>query len=526
MGTIRSQRLRCGLPARVAVLSGLLLAVAATPAAAAIVGHHRMGMMERMTLARTFTREFRTQAPERPASTGVSYHGGPVLQTSDPYLVFWDPNGAIPGALKDTMIRYFSDVAQASGNGTTVFDVDRQYTDATGFAGQSQSFNPAAQVLDDTDAYPTAGCPPRAPTVSACLTDDQVEQEIMNLIDNGRPMPSGIGPGAPIYFVVLPESVNECTGAGQCATNAFCGYHSYITGGPQPILYAVLPTVSFARGQNPKACQSDGRSAVQEPNGSVADALLSTASHEDNETITDPLLNAWYQDGTQNEIGDMCASTGNFDPGVGDNPSAFLPLLGGDPGAGTAYDQDLAGDHYYLQSVWSNATANCEMRPSPATPIASFAAASSGLTATLDPEATASPDGFTSETWSFGDGTPASFSATSAAPVVVSHTFAVPGTYEVSLSVVDRSGQLAVAREAVSVGSASITAGPAISLPTSSGPASAAEALPSSRAPHKRRSRRRHTRRSHHAHHRRRIRRPTRPHHVRHRHRGHRGRRR
>ncbi|MEO6857888.1 MAG: hypothetical protein ABI323_04790 [Solirubrobacteraceae bacterium] len=75
----------------------------------------------------------------------------------------------------------------------------------------------------------------------------------------------------------------------------------------------------------------------------AADAAINVTSHENNEMITDPLGNAWY-DLIGNEIGDKCAW--NF----------------GAPSGGTSgaeYNQAIATGKYWLQQEWSNAVAGC-----------------------------------------------------------------------------------------------------------------------------------------------------------------------
>ena len=74
-------------------------------------------------------------------STGaLEYHGGVVLHTTRPYLVFWDPAGGIDAATRALFSRYLTDVAADSALGDDVFGVTRQYTDATGYAASGESY--------------------------------------------------------------------------------------------------------------------------------------------------------------------------------------------------------------------------------------------------------------------------------------------------------------------------------------------------------------------------------------------------
>ena len=81
----------------------------------------------------------------------------------------------------------------------------------------------------------------------------------------------------------------------------------------------------------------------QYPNGSSnqADPTINVTSHEHNEAITDPQLNAWY-DNQGAENGDKCAW--NFGALSGSN--------------GAEYNQTINGHHYFLQMEWSNSNPN------------------------------------------------------------------------------------------------------------------------------------------------------------------------
>ena len=77
-----------------------------------------------------------------------------------------------------------------------------------------------------------------------------------------------------------------------------------------------------------------------------ADDELNVTSHENIETITDPLGTAWY-DASGQEIGDKC----NF---------TFGSPLGG--GAGAEYNEQISSGNYWLQEEWSNAASGCVQR--------------------------------------------------------------------------------------------------------------------------------------------------------------------
>ncbi len=239
------------------------------------------------------------------------------------------------------------------------------------------------------------------PTYPTCVTDGQIQAELASFV--GSSHPTGIGPNAPVYFVVTPPDVNVCLMATVCNSTAdpdgICAYHAPAFIGATEILYASIPLFfdGLSPEQRPKRCQADGNPIVQQPNGDPADVAIKYMSHEFSETITDPLLNAWV-DGAGAEDGDKCNS-------VTDNANAFLPTLGGSP-SGTLFNQLINGEEYYTQGEWSNGLGNCAMEP----PAAAMTAGVSGpAVAALDRPATFNPsgtssNGYSSVTVDFGDG--------------------------------------------------------------------------------------------------------------------------
>ncbi len=320
------------------------------------------------SLPSTLTPQGNAGASSNAASNNgnLNYHGGPVLNSTAPYLIFWDPSGTgIAASSRGLLERYFTDVAADSGKASNVYSVDWQYTDASGdAAGKATQFG-AAQAISDTQPFPAlaSGCATAA-TYPNCVTDTQLQAEIKRLIASQQ-LPAGTGPDAPIYFVVTPGNTNICSGT-SCASNTFCAFHSDFTDGGSDVLYATIPLFfdGASSTQNPKNCQDDGNTAVQQPNGDPADVAIKYLSHEDNETITDPLINAWYNTADGNEDGDNCNFFGSFSPSSGTNPNAFTPTLGGSASAGTLYNQLINGHQYYIQSEWSNAVVNCRLTAS------------------------------------------------------------------------------------------------------------------------------------------------------------------
>jgi PKD repeat protein len=457
---------------RGAAVLGMFVAVVATlavlaPGAGAVLVHVGHGQVAGVTpisgvspasIPGSFAKRSLSANPFS-SNGNLNYHGGPVLHGSAPYLIFWDPNSQIFSAEKTDLENYFADSAADSGKSTNVFGVDRQFTDATGFADYSMTWS-SSRAITDTQAYPTTGNCTATPVYSetVCLTDAQLQAEVVRLVAaDGLPTDgttSAVAANAPIYEVVTPPSVNSCfTVSSQCADTTFCAYHSSVLNGSNALLlYANIATVLAAN--QPKACQFDGNSQVQEPNGNqIGDVATKYMSHETNETITDPLSNAWWDSNSGNEDGDNCNFEGSFSPQGGTNPDAFLPTLGGTAAGDNLYDQVINGGHFYTQTEWSNGNVNCEAEPASASLSAAFTAPATGAPSTsvsFNPSASSSTQGYTSTTWNWGDGT-TSFST--AAPTTTSHSFSVPGNYTVTLTLVDSYGNLSTVSHSIAISS-------------------------------------------------------------------------
>jgi hypothetical protein len=300
-------------------------------------------------------------APASGSSSGggvLQSHGGPVLAAETPYLIFWAPSThPISSASESLLEHYLGDVATVSGSSNDVYSVLTQYG-----APYSQTFSGTTQALLDTDPYPTnqSGCQ-LATGITACVTDGSIQAEIGSLIDSGRlPKPTAPGSGTtPIFFVITPVNVNVCLGGRQCASNNFCAYHDYFTHNGSDVLYASVPFAVFA--SSSKGCQTDQYSIYETPVGSGGDEAYNIAddlSHELSETITDPLISAWYSSNGL-EVGDLCeayAAKANTRKGL--SPLAYAPAFGS-ASAGVLYDQVINGDQYYNQTEFSNGADKC-----------------------------------------------------------------------------------------------------------------------------------------------------------------------
>jgi hypothetical protein len=266
------------------------------------------------------------------------YHGGPVMHTNKTYAIYWVPSGYSVSANYRTIIdRYLGDVAAASGSTSNVYATDTQYYDTTN--GNILNSSTFGGSYLDAQSLPASGCTDFYTTV--CLTDAQLQTEVQRVATlNGWT----VGPTS-MFLMFTASGIGSCFdgSSSACAFTYYCAYHSNIGSGPGEILYSNQPYTMTV----PAACDSG-----EHPNGDDADSVLNVASHEHNETITDPLGTAWW-DSSGYENGDECAW--DFGTALGSTGSS-------------QYNQVINGNKYYLQQEWSNSDNACELTYGAAAP--------------------------------------------------------------------------------------------------------------------------------------------------------------
>jgi Phosphate-induced protein 1 conserved region len=246
----------------------------------------------------------------------LQYNGGPVQQAgTTEYVVFWEPAGSTVSPSYNSLItRFFNDVG-----GSSLYGVATQY-----YQGTSQQHIVNSSHLGgtwvDTSAYP-----------SSSLSDADMQNEVTKAISaNG--WTTGINSQV---YVFLAKGENECQSSGTCSFSTFCAYHGYFTNAGQTVTYGVMPYA----GTNLSGCGTQG--AASPNNDQDSDAEISITSHELMETVTDPLLTAWY-DATGAEIGDKCAYTYGSTAANGSNIT-------------------MNGHPYIVQEEFSNAQLGCSL---------------------------------------------------------------------------------------------------------------------------------------------------------------------
>ena len=199
------------------------------------------------------------------------------------------------------------------------------------------------------------GCTQVAADRTHPLYGDDIQQEITRAL---RANPSWTQTADSEFFVFTGFGAEECSSNAANADcsfktgkQGFCAYHAGVDGDPggqdnAPMIYAYVPDAANDRG----LCEG-WNPGYRSPTGDVqADITLSFVSHEQFESVTDPLpgiADSWFDDHAdrrENEIGDKCATV------FGD--------IGADGGNVTL----AHGHRYLLQAEWSNRANACAFR--------------------------------------------------------------------------------------------------------------------------------------------------------------------
>lgn len=367
----------------------------------------------------------------------VVYHGGPLMLSSMLYLIFWGPQGSFPTSYTAPIIQYAKDLHAAGALTTDEFSIAKQYanskeehiTGEVSFGGEDF----------DTTAYKAAGGEGCTKGNTSCVTDAEIEKEILTQIKaksaDGWATDPASAPKAE-YLVYTPPGVTDCS-EDECSNEEFCAYHAQ-----------VRETVSSEKrvatySDLPDAPVCDSGQAPTGVNGEKdADGTLDSEIHELVESATDPEPETGYTDSEGEEVADKCAELTN-------PQEIYGTPLGGSLAGDTAFNQLIDGHTYYTQEIWSNAptltptpakageAAGCAARIGPTPSFTAPASSETGQAVAFDGSTSYDiSSAIAKYEWNFGDGT-APVTTAGAAPT---HYYTTPGTYQVSLTVSDSSG--------------------------------------------------------------------------------------
>jgi hypothetical protein len=246
---------------------------------------------------------------------GINYNGGPVLKGNPvPIYIIWYGNwngGAKPSDSQTTVNLIQGFLGSNSLGGSSYEAINTTYGDTTG--NVSGHLNFAGAVFDNYS--------------QGTKVSDRKLQAIVNS-HVGHDLPADVGA---VYLVLTSSDVNETSGF----CTRYCGFHTRATLNGLDIKYSFVGNSDRC----PSGCeiQSTGPNSPA-PGVGGADGMSNVITHETEEAITDPDLNAWF-DSSGQEDADKC----NF---------KFGPTQTAANGA--RFNQTFGGHNWMIQMEWEN----------------------------------------------------------------------------------------------------------------------------------------------------------------------------
>jgi len=250
------------------------------------------------------------KAPAVVTGNGINYNGGPVLHGNPvPIYVIWYGNWNGTGSNTQATVNLVDTWLNSVGN-TGYEKINTTYGDSTG--NVTGNLNEGGQIFD-TGSQGTK------------LTNRKLTAIVQRSLSNGLPTDRN-----GVYVVLTSSNVSE---NGFCSQ--FCGFHTAQTINGTDIKWAFVGNTDRC----PNACSIQA-TGPNSPSAGVggADGMINVMTHETEEAITDPDLNAWF-DSSGNEDADKC----NF---------KFGPTSTASNGA--RFNQTFGGHNWMMQMEWEN----------------------------------------------------------------------------------------------------------------------------------------------------------------------------
>jgi hypothetical protein len=236
------------------------------------------------------------------------------------YLIFygnWNGSGSNTGATVSLVEHYVNSL------GNTPYEhINSTYGDTTGNVSGNVTLG---GTIFDTGSQGTR------------LNNNRLSAIVTRSFSNGLPTdPNGV------YFVITASTVSE---RGFCSQ--FCGFHTRQTLNGVDIKWAFIGNTDRC----PSACeiQSTGPNSPATGVGG-ADGLINVLTHEQEEAISDPDLNAWF-DSSGQENADKC----NFNFGTTTTCNGSNGCTPSGAAAGAKFNQTFGGNDWMIQQNWENA---------------------------------------------------------------------------------------------------------------------------------------------------------------------------
>jgi hypothetical protein len=252
---------------------------------------------------------------------GINYHNGPVMKGNpvNAYIVWygnWNSTGSNTAATRSLIEHFLGTIG-----GSNIERVNTTYGDTTGNVSGNVRF--AGSTTN---------------TSTANLSDAGVQSVVANALNAGALPRDSNG----VYFVLTSSGVSETSGF----CTQYCGWHTRATLGGVDIKYSFVG--------NPDRCPSGCEIQTTGPNSPAtgvggADGMANVMSHELEEAISDPDLNAWF-DSSGQENADKC----NFNFGTTSTCNANGLCSAAGTSAHARYNQTFGSNDWMLQQNWRN----------------------------------------------------------------------------------------------------------------------------------------------------------------------------
>src|SRR6516225_6840268 len=253
---------------------------------------------------------------------GINYNGGPVLQGNPVpiYLIFygnWNGTGSNTQATVSLVQHFLNSLGK-----TPYEEINSTYGDTTG--NVSGNVNVGGTIFDTGSQ-------------GNKLNNNRLSAIVTRSFSNGLPTDAN-----GVYLVLTSSNVSE---RGFCSS--FCGFHTRQTLNGTDIKWAFVG--------NPDRCPSGCEIQTTGPNSPAtgvggADGLINVLTHEQEEAITDPDLNAWFDNSGQ-ENADKC----NFNFGPTQTCAAGSLCSAAGNSAGANFNQTFGGNNWMIQQNFENA---------------------------------------------------------------------------------------------------------------------------------------------------------------------------
>ncbi|HWZ45184.1 MAG TPA: hypothetical protein VNW97_17035 [Candidatus Saccharimonadales bacterium] len=252
---------------------------------------------------------------------GINYNGGPVLKGNPvPIYVIWYGNWNSTGSNTQTTVNLIGTYLNNLGNSPYEL-INSTYGDNAG--NVSGNLTLAGQIFD-TGSQGTK------------LSNSRLSSIVTRSFSNGLPTDAN-----GVYLVLTSSDVSE---QGFCTQ--FCGFHTHQTLNGTDIKWSFVG--------NSDRCPSGCEIQATGPNSPAvnvggADGMANVISHETEEAISDPDLNAWF-DSSGQENGDKC----NFNFGATTTCTSANGCTSAGVSAGAKFNQTIGGHPFMIQQNWEN----------------------------------------------------------------------------------------------------------------------------------------------------------------------------